>query len=307
MNENITCPKCGHPNPINSTLCINCDESIRNYDYYKKDFKKYYELFSEKNLEILKEIPLTDCAYATILNSIVEIGEENLNITPETPSIPILMKITKPYARVQYDQENKHPDFLSYYSFNKIFINRNTPQQVMGGAIVHEFAHHLFNEIIKQSIMHLLNIEKNLYIESFAWYLTLQNEYLQIANEYVSHRVQEYFLPEQFNGYTSLITLLEEHSDLEETKIQTALNFGNTIVEDIIFIMEHYITKSNPFNPMTTQTPNIPFNVDLIDEQEKLNSIYTIIYKTFELFCKNKRDMLPILDDLANSYIYYNI
>ncbi|MGN1322354.1 MAG: hypothetical protein ACI4VJ_07235, partial [Methanosphaera sp.] len=204
-------------------------------------------------------------------------------------------------------QENKHPEYLSYYSFNRIFINRNTPQNMISGAIIHEFGHHLFNEIIKQSIMHLLNVEKNLYIESFAWYLTLQNEYLQIANEYVSHRVQEYFTPEQFNGYTSLIQLLNDHSNLEEEKIQTALNFGNVISEDVIFIMEHFITRSNPANPLSIQNNNLPYNIMKVNEQTKLNAIYTVIYKTFELFCKHKRDMLPILDDLNNSYIYYNV
>ncbi|MDY2745291.1 MAG: hypothetical protein SOV21_06585, partial [Methanosphaera sp.] len=137
--------------------------------------------------------------------------------------------------------------------------------------------------------------------------LTLQNEYLQIANEYVSHRVQEYFTPEQFNGYTSLIQLLNNHSNLEEEKIQTALNFGNVISEDVIFIMEHFITRSNPANPLNIQNNNLPYNIMKVNEQTKLNAIYTIIYKTFELFCKNKRDMLPILDDLNNSYIYYNV
>ena len=307
MNEKIICDNCGQENPINYLQCINCNENMKNYDYYKKDFKKYYKLFSNQSLEILKQIPLTDTAYDSILNSIIEIGSENLPAIPEPPSIPVLMKITKPYARVQYDQENKHPEYLSYYSFNRIFINRNTPQNMISGAIIHEFGHHLFNEIIKQSIMHLLNVEKNLYIESFAWYLTLQNEYLQIANEYVSHRVQEYFTPEQFNGYTSLIQLLNDHSNLEEEKIQTALNFGNVISEDIIFIMEHFITRSNPANPLNIQNNNLPYNIMKVNEQTKLNAIYTIIYKTFELFCKNKRDMLPILDDLNNSYIYYNV
>ena len=71
--------------------------------------------------------------------------------------------------------------------------------------------------------------------------------------------------------------------------------------------MEHFITRSNPANPLNIQNNNLPYNIMKVNEQTKLNAIYTIIYKTFELFCKNKRDMLPILDDLNNSYIYYNV
>lgn len=307
MNDKVICKSCGHENPINYTMCTKCNQTIRNYDYYKKDYRKYYQLFSRENLEILKEVPLTDSAYDTILNSIIDIGSENRPVLPMPPSIPNLVKIAKPYARVQYDQQKKHPEFLSYYSFNQIFINRNIPQNMLNGAIIHELSHHMFNEIIKQTIMHLLNVEKNLYIESFAWYLTLQNEYLKIANEYVSHRTQEYFFPEQFGRYTSLIKLLNDNPDLEEEKIQTALDFGGAITDDVIFILEQYITRSTQASPLTVSNNNLPYMIDKISEQSKMNAIYTIIYRTFELFTKKKRDMLPILDDLNNSYIYYNI
>lgn len=307
MNDKIICPNCGHENPINMNQCSQCDDTLRNYTYFKNDFQDFYKLFSTNNIEILKKIPLTDTAYDSILNSIIDIGNENYQVFPEDPNIQHLIKIAKPYARVQYDNQNKHPEFFSYYSFNKIYLNRLTPHNMIPGAIIHELSHHMFNEIIKQSIMHLLNVEKNLYIESFAWYLTLQNEYLKIANEFVSHRVQEYFVPEYFTGYTSLKELLEENAELEYDKIETALSVGLSVSEDVIFILEKYVSPSMTTNPETSGYHNLEYSIRRLDEQEKLNAMYTIIFNTFEFIASHKRDMQPILNDLNESYIRYNI
>lgn len=307
MNDKVICPNCGHENPINMNQCSQCDDTLRNYQYFKNDFQDFYKLFNTNNIELLKKIPLTDTAYDSILNSIIDIGMENYQAFPEDPNIQHLIKIAKPYARVQYDHQNKHPIFFSYYSFNRIYINKITPHTMIPGAIIHELAHHMFNEIIKQSIMHLLNTEKNLYIESFAWYLTLQNEYLKIANEFVSHRVQEYFVPEHFTGYTSLLELLDENDNLETEKIETALSVGLSVSKDVIFILEKYIAPTIETNPQTSQYHNLGYNIRKLDEQSKLNAMYTIILTTFEFIASHKRDMQPVLNDLNESYIKYNI
>ena len=307
MNDKVICPECGHENQINSNQCSKCDEELRNYQYFKNDFRDFYKLFSSDNIEILKQLPLTDTGYDSILNTIIDIGNENYQVFPEELNTQNLIKIAKPYARVQYDHENKHPEFYSYYSFNKIYINKMTPHQMIPGAIIHELAHHLFNEIIKQSVMHLLNVEKSLYVESFAWYLTLQNEYLKIANEFASHRTQEYFDPANFNGYSSLNQLLNDNDNLDENKIKTALNVGLSVSKDIIFILEKYITPSLETNPELSDYHNLGFEIDEYDEQTKLNAMYSIIVQTFEFVAGHKRDMQPVLDDLNNSYIRFNV
>lgn len=307
MNNKVICPNCGHENQINMNQCSQCDETLRNYKYYKNDYMDFYKLFNTNNLEILEKIPLTDTAYDSILNNIIDLGNENYTAFPPAPDTQHLIKIAKPYARVQYDHQNRHPEFYSYYSFNHIYINRMTPHNMIPGAIIHELAHHMFNEIIKQSLMHLLNIEKSLYVESFAWYLTLQNEYLKISNEFVSHRVQEYFVPEQFTGYTSLKQLLEENHELNEKKIETALSVGLSVSKDVIFILEKYVSPSIQTNPDTSQYHNLNYNIHELDEQEKLNAMYTIIHNTFEFIAKHKRDMQPVLNDLNENYIRYNV
>lgn len=306
MNAKVICENCGHANALNQNQCSQCDETLKNYAYFKNDFREFYKLFSKDNIEILKKIPLTDTAYDSIINSIVDIGNENYQVFTENANVQHLIKIAKPYARVQYDNANRHPNFYSYYSFNKIFINRLTPNELIPGAIIHELAHHLFNEIIKQSVMHLLNVEKNLYIESFAWYLTLQNEYMQIVNEFVSHRVQEYFVPEHFTGYTSVLELLDE-GNLDKDKIETALSVGLSVSKDVIFILEKYISPSLSVNPDIIQYLNLGFDIRSLDEQNKLNAMYTIIVETFEFIAGHKRDMQPVLNDLNQSYIEYNI
>ena len=306
MSEKVICKECGHENQINSNRCSKCDESLRNYKYYKNDFNDFYKLFSSKNLELLKEIPLTDTAYNTIINNVIRIGDENIMPVAYEIDTKNLILISKPYARVQYDFENRYPHYFSYYSFNRIYINQKTPHYLIPGAIIHELSHHLFNEIIKQSLIHLLNIGMNLYVESFAWYLTLQNEYLQIANEYVSHKTQEYFLPDTFTGYSSLIKLLEEHTDLDETKIKTALDIGQSVSEDIIFILEKFI---RPSGMLSNSSPGqvYGYDIEMMDEQSKLNAMYTIIFNTFEFVSNHKRDMQPILDEFNKNYIEHNI
>ncbi|RAP51229.1 MAG: hypothetical protein BZ138_05690 [Methanosphaera sp. rholeuAM270] len=306
MNNKIKCPECGHENQKNTNQCSQCDEEIRNYTYFKNNYTDFYKLFNTNNIEILKKIPLTDTAYDSIINNIIEIGQKNLQAIPENPNTQHLIKISKPYARVQYDNTKRKLDLLSYYSFNHIYLNRNTPHQMIPGAIIHELSHHLLNEIIKQSLMHLLNQEINLYIESFAWYLTLQNDYTKIANEFISHRVQEHFIPEHFTGYTSLKELLENNT-LEKDKIERSLNLGLTLSEDIIFILEKYTTPTIKVNPEASQYHNLEYNIQKLDEQKKLDAIYTIILGTFEFITTHKRDMQIILSDINENYIQYNV
>lgn len=306
MNK-VICNNCGHENQINTNRCSQCDEELRNYNYFKNNFQDFYKLFSSNNRELLEKIPLTDTAYDSILNSIIDIGMENYQPVPEDPDIQHLIQIAKPYARIQYDNLKQHPDYFSFYSFNQIFINRITPHDLIPGAIIHELAHHIFNEIIKQSIMHLLNLEKNLYIESFAWYLTLQNEYLKIANEFVSHRVQEYFVPEHFTGYTSLLELLEENTTLDDDKIETALSVGLSVSDDVIFVLEKYVSPTLTVNSESSQYHNLDYNIHVMDIQSKLDAMYTIIFNTFDFVYNHKRDMQPVLNDLNESYIKYNI
>ena len=306
MNDKVICKNCGHENPINKNQCSQCDETLRNYAYFRNDFKDFYKLFSTDNMELLEKIPLTDTAYDTILNSILDIGNENYTVFPQDADVQHLIKIAKPYARVQYDNMNYHPNFFSYYSFNNIFINRITPKNMIPGAIIHELSHHFFNEIIEQSVMHLLNVEKSLYVESFAWYLTLQNEYLKIANEFSSHHVQEYFIPENFTGYTSLLELLDRN-ELEDKKIETALSVGLSVSDDIIFILEKYVRPSVSVKADSSEYLNLGYEIHKLDEQKKLDAMYTIIRQTFEFVAEHKRDMQPVLDDLNQSFIRYNI
>ena len=307
MMDKITCSNCNHQNNINTNKCTKCDNSLRNYAYFKNDFKEFYKLFSTDNLDLLSKLPLTDTGYDSILNSVVDIGVENLNPIPFEIDTRKLIQIAKPYARVQYDNSNKHPGYYSYYSFNNIFINRLTPHNLIPGAIVHELSHHLFNEIIEQSLMHLLNIGKSLYVESFAWYLTLQNDYFKIVNEYLSHRVQEYFLPDHFNGYSSLDQLLIDDVDLDKEKIETSLNMGHAISDDVIFVLEKYITRSLDVKREYIGYHNLDYEISPLSQQKKLDMMYTIIFTTFESICTHKRDMQPILSDMNESFIRYNI
>ena len=49
------------------------------------------------------------------------------------------------------------------------------------------------------------------------------------------------------------------------------------------------------------------YDIKMMDEQSKLNAMYTIIYNTFEFVSNHKRDMQPILDEFNKNYIEHNI
>lgn len=306
MNEKIKCSKCGYENPINFSSCIKCDYRLKNSKYYTENYKDFYELFSNDNLEIIKHIKLTDTAYDTIIYNIIHIGEDNIQLLPDEASISNLFNITKPYVKIQYDNSKNFPAYLSYYSYNNILIKKTTDASLIPTAILHEFTHHLFNEIIKQTLMHMLNHEKNLLIESFAWYLTLQNKYIELSNEFMAHKVQEHFLPDDFEGYTSVVKLLEDNPNLDEEKIKDALYFGNAISKDIIYILEHFITPKSSLYGGIFANSGIEYTIVDISNEEKIKRVYDLVKDTFIDIINDKVEMQSALSQMNKNYIYLN-
>lgn len=306
MNSKVTCPKCEYENPINFSSCIKCNNRLKNSIYYTENYKDFYELFSSKNQTILKNTKLTETAYDTILYNIINIGEDNIQLLPDEASISNLFKITKPYVKILYDNSKDFPEYLSYYSYNNILIKKNTQASLIPTAILHEFSHHLFNEIIKQTLMHLLNHEKNLLIESFAWYVTLENKYIEITNEFIAHKIQEYFLPDDFEGFSSVIKLLEDNPNLDEDKVKDALYFGNAISKDIIYILKNFITPKASMYGTVFENKGIEHPIVDISIDEKLDKIYNLILESFNRIINDKVEMQSVLSQMNKNYIYLN-
>ncbi len=306
MNKKIKCPECEYENPINFTSCIKCDHRLKNAQYYTENYKDFYELFNEDNQRILKKSKLTDTAYDTVLYNIINIGEDNIQLLPEKASMHNLLNITKPYVKVQYDNSKRFPAYLSYYSYNNILIKKTTDPSLIPTAILHEFSHHLFNEIIKQCMMHLLNHEKNLFIESFAWYLSLENTFIELSGEFMAHKVQEYFLPDDFEGFTSVIQLLHDNPNLDEEKLKEALYFGNAISKDIIYILEHFITPQASMYGTVFENAGIEYPIVELSIDEKLDKLYTLITDAFDNILTNKVEMQATLSQINKNYIYLN-
>ncbi|RAP54466.1 MAG: hypothetical protein BZ137_02220 [Methanosphaera sp. rholeuAM130] len=306
MNEKIKCPKCEYENPINFTSCIKCNHRLKNAQYYTENYKDFYELFSPKNLDILNNTQLTDTAYDTIIYNIINIGEDYIKLLPDEASISNLFNITKPYVKIQYDNSKNFPAYLSYYSYNNILIKKTTHASLIPTAILHEFTHHLFNEIIKQSLMHLLNHEKNLLIESFAWYLTLENRYIELSGEFMAHKVQEHFLPDDFEGFTSVIKLLEDNPNLDEQKVKESLYFGNSIAKDIIYILEHFITPKASMYGNVFENQGIEYPIVDISNEEKISRLYSLITDAFNKIINDKVEMQAVLSQMNKNYIYLN-
>ena len=271
-----------------------------------ENYKDFYELFSPQNEVILKNTRLTDTAYETVLYNIINIGEDYIKLLPDEASISNLFQITKPYVKIQYDNSKNFPAYLSYYSYNNIMIKKTTPSSLIPTAILHEFTHHLFNEIIKQTLMHLLNHEKNLLIESFAWYLTLENRYIELTGEFMAHKVQEHFLPDDFEGFTSVIKLLEDNPHLDEEKIKEALYLGNSISKDIIFILEHFITAKASMYGNVFENQGIEYTIIEMSDEEKIAKIESLIKDAFTRIINDKVEMQAVLSQMNKNYIYLN-
>lgn len=306
MNSTIECPECGKANPINFSTCINCSGRLKNSKYFQENYKDFYNIFSKENQEIMEKYDITDTAYDTIINSIINIGEDYIQLLPDEASISNLFNITKPYVKILYDNSKDFPSYLSYYSYDNILIKKSTDAKLIPTAILHEFTHHLFNEMIKQALMHQINHEKNLLIESFGWYVSVKNKYVELTSEFMAHKIQEHFLPDDFEGYTSVIKLLEDNPNLDEEKIKESLYFGNALSKDIIYILEHFITpKASMYGGVFANT-GIEYPIIDITDDEKIEQFNRLIKESYNEIIDDKVEMQNTLSQMNKSFIYMN-
>lgn len=306
MNDKITCPECEYKNPINFSTCIKCNARLKNSKYYTENYKDFYEIFSPQNKEIINTTQFTDTSYHTILTQTINIGEDNIQLLPDKASMTHLFKITKPYVKILRDNSKKYPNYLSYYSYNNIMIKKNTDNHLLPTAILHEFTHHIFNEMIKQTLIHTLNHEKNLLIESFAWYVSTKDMYIELIGEFMAHKIQEYFLPDDFEGYTSVIQILNDYPNLDEEKIKESLYLANALSKDVIYILEHFITRKNSLYGTVFENSGLEYTIVEITEEEKITSFYNIIKESYNHIIENKVEMQAVLSQITKDYIYMN-
>ncbi|WP_298523257.1 M48 family metallopeptidase [uncultured Methanobrevibacter sp.] len=214
------------------------------------DLNQFENIFTKKRLNLLKDNQLTVEEYDNILFKIKESGKNNFNnILKEhdisLSEISIFKKISLlalSYTDIEY--KTKGAEHGSY-AFNIIRVDDRLDESNQISTIIHELTHHILNEIFTQSLMYIWNTDKTNAIEAISIYCISNSKYYRLMNEYCAHTVQGRFLPFGYQNYGSFNMLLKSFdSKKDKDKIKYYLRLGNSFAEDIILILEEFITKN---------------------------------------------------------------
>lgn len=237
----IYCSKCGEKNSPTKDYCIKCGSILRKLDNFKVGDKitSFEDMFTQKHKEQLNEIPLTNEIYELILNNIYETGKKSLKNKGST-ALEKVADVVEAYAKWSYKSKGGE---LGFYSANNIKLDDRLNDSVQIATLIHELSHHLLAEIHEQILMYFWEVEKTYEIEVFVQYI-LASGTVHLMNEYCAHTVEGRFIPHGYQNYGSFNSILEEQKDeLDHDTVVISLVLGNTIAEDIIHLLEHFIDE----------------------------------------------------------------
>ena len=237
----IYCSKCGEKNSPTKDYCIKCGSILRKLDNFKVGDKitSFEDMFTQKHKEQLNEIPQTNEIYELILNNIYETGKKSLKNKGST-ALEKVADVVEAYAKWSYKSKGGE---LGFYSANNIKLDDRLNDSVQIATLIHELSHHLLAEIHEQILMYFWEVEKTYEIEVFVQYI-LASGTVHLMNEYCAHTVEGRFIPHGYQNYGSFNSILEEQKDeLDHDTVVISLVLGNTIAEDIIHLLEHFIDE----------------------------------------------------------------
>lgn len=214
------------------------------------DLNEFENIFTKKRIKLLKDNPLTVDEYNNILNRIKQAGLTNFNEMIEEHNIDLseisifkkisLMALS--YTDIEYKTKGaEHGSF----AFNVIRVDDRLDESNQISTLIHELAHYIFNEIFTQSLMYIWNSDKTDAIEAISIYSISRSKSYKLMNEYCAHTVQGRFLPFGYQNYGSFNMLLKGFDSKKDKKrVKTYLKLGNSFAEDIILILEKFISKN---------------------------------------------------------------
>lgn len=287
----VYCSLCGLKSDSQTILCEKCGSLLKNEKYFNLNrLENFNEIATDRNLKILNDNPLSPLEYEILLKNIVEMGKEYLkSYDYEFSTTNILGKIkiiSKSYAEVQYKSKGAEQ---GSYSYNQIKIDDRLNDCDIISTLIHELSHHLFNEIFEQMLMYIWEVEKTDAIEAFVSFTIGTNPVYLLMNEYCAHSVEGRFIPHGYQRYGSFNSILNEEFDLEtDTEvISFALMMGNSLANDIIGILENFITDDirseikQEFLRTSTMAPDyeemILESEEVLPVREKLKHMHVIL------------------------------
>ena len=308
----VFCSKCGKQSNPNNIFCDYCGNVIMDEKYFNLNkLENFREIVNKYNLKILEENPLSEIEYAIILKNIEEIANDYLvDLEYEFKNRSTLGKIkllTLSYVDVSYKSKGAE---LGSYSFNHIEVDDRLNDSDAIATLIHELSHHLFNEILEQMLMYIWEVEKSDALEAYVSFTIGTNVLFVLANEYCAHTVEGRFIPHGYQNYGSFNKVLIENFNLKRDSdaISFALILGNSIADDIIQILEKFITNSvrneikEVFKKDYMQPPS--YDEILLEKKEtfsineKLDCLHNILRSGFSLSDNDKmEDIFNVFED----------
>lgn len=286
----VYCSRCGSESNSDESFCDECGNLLMNEKYLKLNrLESFAEIANDHNMDVIENNPLSDVEYAIILRNIEEMARDYLNdFENEFKSRSTLGKVkllALCYANVSYKHKGAE---LGKYSFNHIEVDDRLDDCDIISTLIHELAHHLFNEILEQMLMYIWEVEKSDALEAYVSFTIGTNPVFILANEYCAHTVEGRFIPHGYQRYSSFNKFLTENFDVnnDSEMISYALTLGNSIADDIIHILEKFITKEirheiklifSQYNKPTNYDDLLLEQEETFSTQEKLNHLHILL------------------------------
>lgn len=198
-------------------------------------------LTSSKNIRLLSNRKPNRMVYINILDSI---KEDICNNDSSGEDIYLKVKeLSQSFIDLDFipNSSNNPRRVVGAYGFKRAAIDSNSCKTVQIGSMIHELAHHLLFEIFKNVIMYVYESQNTDTIEAFGWYSLTSNVYWLLMNEYCAHTVECYYM--HLNNYESFNNILRIKKDLDLNKVKKAVELGNGLAGDIIYILDGFFTK----------------------------------------------------------------
>ena len=246
----VYCAECGTENTEINTFCNKCGATLLKEEYFnKRTIDNFNQLFTAKNKEMLNELSFSIDAYNTIIRTIrfqAKANYEELLEDADKKNMDILSKIALialAFTKINYKSRGAE---LGSYSFNLINIDDRLDNANQISTLIHELTHHLVAEIFEQSLMYLLEVDKSDALEAFVWLTLIGTPTSVLMDEYCAHTVEGRFVPHGYQNFGSFNNILAKEFDPKNEEdrqvVQSQLVFANSLAEDIIKLLEWFIT-----------------------------------------------------------------
>ncbi len=224
------CPHCGEFNPDVSNNCVKCGKQLNPLSIDDFDI-----LFSDFNMDLLKNAEVSDYEYNILLSNIFA-RAEHMVILGNGPKEKILR-----LAGVFTECKPKARGYERGYIFlgNCIYYDDRLDNSVQIATIIHELAHYLLFDIIENLLCSIFKVRPSSTLQSFIWFFLTIPEF-KIMNEYCAHTVEGRFIPYGYQNYGSFNNLIKQ-IDFDENSLNDMVIFGNTFANEIIVYLEKYI------------------------------------------------------------------